>query len=90
MKLGEGGEAFFVFETFEEISESLQTSPVISPTASPQSLSAQHGATPSAFQEPEFLDLNLDGGNVRKPSTPARTRPTISDVGRAKSDIGEC
>lgn len=89
MKLGEGGEAFFVFETFEEIPESLQTSPVISPATSPQSLPAQQGATPSAFQEPEFLDLNLGEENLRKSSIPGRTRPLISDVGRAKSDIGE-
>ena len=88
MKLGEGGEAFFVFETFEEIPESLQTSPVISPAGSPRSISTQHGAAQPAFQEPEFLDLDLDEENLRRPLA-ARTRPTISDAGRAKSDNGE-
>lgn len=35
MKLGEGGEAFFVFETTETIPESMQTSPLVSPASSP-------------------------------------------------------
>ncbi|KAI7629288.1 hypothetical protein KC322_g23211, partial [Hortaea werneckii] len=33
MKLGEGGEAFFVFETDERVPEALRTSPVVSPAA---------------------------------------------------------
>jgi len=36
MKLGEGGEAFFVFETNERVPEALQTSPPVSPVVSPQ------------------------------------------------------
>ena len=35
MKLGEGGEAFFVFQTEGDIPEDMQTSPVVSPTQSP-------------------------------------------------------
>ncbi|KAK5264826.1 lipin Ned1, partial [Exophiala xenobiotica] len=35
MKLGDGGEAFFVFETSSDIPEGLQTSPLISPASSP-------------------------------------------------------
>ena len=35
MKLGEGGEAFFVFETEGRVPEGLQTSPPVSPAASP-------------------------------------------------------
>jgi len=35
MKLGEGGEAFFVFQTEGEIPEDMQTSPVVSPSQSP-------------------------------------------------------
>lgn len=38
MKLGEGGEAFFVFETAEDVPEALQTSPLVSPASSPKSL----------------------------------------------------
>src|ERR1700712_2020502 len=36
MKLGDGGEAFFVFETKESIPEALQTSPLVSPATSPE------------------------------------------------------
>jgi phosphatidate phosphatase PAH1 len=35
MKLGEGGEAFFVFQTEGDIPEDMQTSPVVSPDQSP-------------------------------------------------------
>jgi phosphatidate phosphatase PAH1 len=35
MKLGEGGEAFFVFKTDGDVPEEMQTSPVVSPDQSP-------------------------------------------------------
>lgn len=35
MKLGEGGEAFFVFQTDGDIPEYMQTSPIVSPNQSP-------------------------------------------------------
>ncbi|KAA8915632.1 hypothetical protein TRICI_002213 [Trichomonascus ciferrii] len=58
MKLGEGGEAFFVFETDGKVPKELLTSPVVSPTSSP----AESPDTPSALsdnlQEPDFLDLS--------------------------------
>ncbi|CAD6592511.1 MAG: hypothetical protein ASARMPRED_006377 [Alectoria sarmentosa] len=88
MKLGEGGEAFFVFETFDEIPESLQTSPVISPATSPQSLSEQDVASAPPLQEPEFLDLNTDGINDRRQDIVGRVRPLMSDASRAKSCFG--
>ena len=88
MKLGEGGEAFFVFETSDEIPESLQTSPVISPATSPQSLLEQDVASVPTLQEPDFLDLNTDGINNRRRDTVGRLRPTLSDASRAKSDFG--
>ena len=56
MKLGEGGEAFFVFETAEDIPASLQTSPLVSPAGSPKHGSEEN--LPSSLQEPEYLDLN--------------------------------
>ena len=90
MKLGEGREAFFVFETSDEIPESLQTSPVISPATSPQSLSEQDVALVPTLQEPEFLDLNTDGINDRRRDTVVRARPILSDGSRAKSDFGTC
>jgi phosphatidate phosphatase PAH1 len=35
MKLGEGGEAFFVFQTDGDVPEEMQTSPIVSPDQSP-------------------------------------------------------
>lgn len=63
MKLGEGGEAFFVFETTDTIPQSLQTSPIVSPTTSPP-LNAQG----LGLQEPESLDLNDAAGKTRSAS----------------------
>ncbi|KAG6034243.1 hypothetical protein E4U41_006623 [Claviceps citrina] len=57
MKLGEGGEAFFVFETTENVPESLQTSPLVSPASSPI-LGPQKA--PSALGDPDLLDLDQD------------------------------
>lgn len=72
MKIGDAGEAFFVFETEEDIPEDLVTSPLLSPTPEPGELQGdfEHetfGAKPGGeeksdlslqMQEPEFLDLN--------------------------------
>ncbi|ETN41774.1 uncharacterized protein HMPREF1541_03711 [Cyphellophora europaea CBS 101466] len=56
MKLGDGGEAFFVFETAGDIPEALQTSPLSSPETSPQTVTADtEGSMP--FPEPTPLDL---------------------------------
>jgi phosphatidate phosphatase PAH1 len=54
MKVGEGGEAFFVFETRERIPQDLQTSPLVSPETSPLT-------RPTDLGEPDLLDL-ADGG----------------------------
>src|SRR5271156_1379538 len=54
MKLGEAGEAFFVFETTDEIPEDLQTSPLVSPASSPPL--PPGGVSAAELQEPEFLD----------------------------------
>ena len=88
MKLGEGGEAFFVFETSDEIPESMQTSPVLSPAASPQSLPEHDAVSPTELQEPEYLDL--DTGSIREGEKAALRfpRPAISTTSRAKSDFG--
>ncbi|ORY77053.1 Lipin/Ned1/Smp2-domain-containing protein [Protomyces lactucae-debilis] len=52
MKLGDGGEAFFVFQTDSDVPEDLQTSPLVSPVASPT------GRSSSPLPEPEFFELN--------------------------------
>ncbi|KAF7513853.1 hypothetical protein GJ744_006467 [Endocarpon pusillum] len=57
MKLGEGGEAFFVFETTDDIPESLQTSPLVSPASSPPNSSTEQ-LIPTALPEPTFLDIS--------------------------------
>lgn len=71
MKLGEGGEAFFIFETTSAIPAEFQTSPLASPSASPEQspLEAPSGRD---FDEPEPFDL--DGtGSMRR-----RTRMSLS------------
>ncbi|KAL6708884.1 lipin Ned1 [Coniothyrium glycines] len=87
MKLGEGGEAFFVFETSAAIPAELQTSPIASPVASPEQKPIQ---LPSerAFDEPEPLALD-DSTALRRRgrmsmSTPDSAQRNI-DFGRPKS-----
>jgi phosphatidate phosphatase LPIN len=69
MKLGEGGEAFFVFETSDAIPQSLQTSPLVSPASSPPFPANAGGA----LQEPPLLQLD-DGS---KPRPEALSRPPL-------------
>lgn len=76
MKLGEGGEAFFVFETSDTIPQSLQTSPLVSPASSPplDPAAPDRANTMSlGLQEPPLLDLDAaDHGKQRSVSF---TRP---------------
>jgi phosphatidate phosphatase LPIN len=72
MKVGEGGEAFFVFETSDRIPREMQTSPLVSPMASPDP-----GATGEQNLEPEPLDLGatdddkleIAGANIERPKS---------------------
>ncbi|KAF2215709.1 hypothetical protein CERZMDRAFT_65163 [Cercospora zeae-maydis SCOH1-5] len=78
MKLGVGGEAFFVFETHENVPEALQTSPLVSPAASPE-LKASPPQAPT-LQEPDMFDL----GNSARSTTegiPILQRRPNSDLG---------
>ncbi|KAG5300602.1 nuclear elongation and deformation protein [Histoplasma ohiense] len=86
MKLGEGGEAFFVFETSDNIPESLQTSPLVSPVSSPKR-GLTDGGTP--LQEPDYLDLTFDKQNNTGADDGAQHSPpvNISGLGRTKSDL---
>lgn len=63
MKLGDGGEAFFVFETTENIPFSMQTSPLVSPASSPPL-----GASPDSPDLKEPGEWNLDQ-DTSKPQT---------------------
>lgn len=67
MKIGDAGEAFFVFETEEDVPEDLVTSPILTATnTAPQDdiPSVTLGKAPEVppatpkIPEPEFLDLN--------------------------------
>ncbi|CAI7636686.1 unnamed protein product [Penicillium pancosmium] len=86
MKLGEGGEAFFVFETTDDIPASLQTSPLVSPASSPKVPSDD---LESSLQEPEHLDLERSGSDAL--SEGAKTPPTmpISRQSRATTDLAD-
>ena len=95
MKLGEGGEAFFVFETSSSVPEALQTSPLVSPASSPEFTSTQA----ISLAEPDSFDLNSLSATL--PTTPTYNRrehaksvaainfnPHHSDERRAQSDNG--
>ncbi|KAJ9354337.1 putative lipin Smp2 [Paecilomyces variotii] len=86
MKLGEGGEAFFVFETKDDVPESLQTSPLVSPTGSPKPQAGE----PSSLQEPEFLDLDKSSTSLGKIDSKRALGmpPHLSGSMRASTDIG--
>lgn len=80
MKLGEGGEAFFVFETSDNIPEAMQTSPLVSPASSPP-LPAD-SSNLSNLSEPDFLELDAATG---KPRSASVSRPGIAVVSTAAS-----
>lgn len=87
MKLGEGGEAFFVFETTDEIPASLRTSPLVSPTDSPRQRSEENLP---ALPDPDYLDLakssSSDCVNDLKPGAPMLSNhvPAAGDLGTVK------
>ncbi|KAJ6145339.1 hypothetical protein N7470_009234 [Penicillium chermesinum] len=86
MKLGEGGEAFFVFETTDEIPASLQTSPLVSPAGSPKVPSEEF---PQSLQEPDYLDLGKDGDALSEGAkTPDRAKSPGIPISRARTDFG--
>ena len=89
MKLGEGGEAFFVFETSDEIPASLQTSPIVSPTTSPSGLAVQDGSSIPTLQEPEYLDLAADRQLDCKDDVVLQARSQMSSGYRAQSEYGQ-
>ncbi|KAF4972628.1 hypothetical protein FZEAL_9553 [Fusarium zealandicum] len=68
LKLGEGGEAFFVFETTDNIPQALQTSPLVSPATSPASSPPlDPDQNTAGLQEPELLDLDATESKPRRP-----------------------
>lgn len=85
MKLGDGGEAFFVFETLDEIPMSLQTSPIVSPAASPPTLATPDPSSSPSLQEPTFLDIS--SGEVTKNPELFSANPGLSGLRRAQSSF---
>lgn len=72
MKLGEGGEAFFVFETSSSVPEALQTSPLVSPASSPNVKPTHQSSGPDLLSEPDAFDLDPD--TTSRPSSAAPRR----------------
>ncbi|KAK5447903.1 lipin Ned1 [Exophiala xenobiotica] len=86
MKLGDGGEAFFVFETSSDIPEGLQTSPLISPASSPP-VSAEGRPPSPGLTEPTFLDITEPEKDRQTPEeTSGRPIPQIRRHGTNLSD----
>ncbi|KAG0638579.1 Lipin/Ned1/Smp2-domain-containing protein [Tuber brumale] len=81
MKLGEGGEAFFVFETNQIVPPEMQTSPLVSPSASPRSMASV--PEPSSLQEPDYLNIADTSGRKADSTGDALPNPR-----RARSDFG--
>ncbi|GKT74559.1 nuclear elongation and deformation protein 1 [Colletotrichum tofieldiae] len=101
MKLGEEGEAFFVFETSDTIPRDLQTSPLVSPASSPP-LNPENPSSPG-LGEPELLDLDSESAKPRRPppsvihsatfglhglNTPLSTSPDLSHSRLRSEDWG--
>jgi phosphatidate phosphatase LPIN len=95
MKLGDGGEAFFVFETQDNVPEALQTSPLVSPATSPQLGVGGQSPVPS-LQEPDHFELEGRSETSSQELSPNRERrgtlegiPRLSTAGqRTRSDNG--
>jgi len=78
MKLGDGGEAFFVFETSSAIPAGMQTSPLASPASSPEQKPLE---LPNAAL-PEVEPLELDGTSIVR-------RATLSTAARRPDLLGD-
>lgn len=91
MKLGEGGEAFFVFETSAAIPEELQTSPLTSPVSSPEQKPLE---TPPSRELPEPDTLDLDNpasarGHRQSLSVAPSTRDISAEVPPSRPNSGD-
>lgn len=75
MKLGEGGEAFFVFETNAFVPAAMQTSPLVSPAGSPRQEATV--TDPEPLAEPEYLSI----GDCQDTRTSIEPRRAQSDLG---------
>lgn len=85
MKLGDAGEAFFVFETSNEIPEALQTSPLVSPANSPP-ISASDRPPSPGLSEPSYLDIT-EPEKVRGTSEPFSTQRPVPLIRREGTNL---
>ncbi|KAK5113933.1 hypothetical protein LTR62_003056 [Meristemomyces frigidus] len=97
MKLGEGGEAFFVFETLGNVPEGLRTSPLVSPVTSPQLKGRNEPPSLEVSGEPELLELDEADRKLNAKSAQQRRQHSKSTAeamtiplrpqGKAHSDV---
>lgn len=90
MKLGEGGEAFFVFETTTSVPEAMQTSPVVSPVTSPEMRPSSPTAPSLSEADPDPLELsNIDPERQRSDAGPiSDSIPIPGATQRSHSESG--
>ena len=89
MKLGDGGEAFFVFESNSDIPEDLQTSPLLTPASSPHTRPSTPGTSHGLDSEP--LDLASTGTGKKELQAAgdlSKDHSVISGLGRTQF-VGE-
>ena len=91
MKLGDGGEAFFIFQTESEVPQELQTSPIASPSDSPVHFPPPGG---TGLQEPDYFDLNNPNSlknkflsNATQLSRPVSRAESVPAEGGASGDL---
>jgi phosphatidate phosphatase LPIN len=87
MKIGQAGEAFFVFETEDDVPADLITSPILRPTKPDEAKDKDvyrdvAAAAAGDAQEPEFLDLDAVPSGLRE----EKTRSTYSSSITTKSE----
>ncbi|KAF2839356.1 LNS2-domain-containing protein [Patellaria atrata CBS 101060] len=87
MKLGEGGEAFFVFETSASIPEDLQTSPLVSPASSPEPRPVEVVTPTQELPEPDLLDITSENRlpSLRRNTTSLNAESILALDSSAKS-----
>ncbi|KAI1170675.1 LNS2-domain-containing protein [Nemania sp. FL0916] len=86
MKLGEGGEAFFILETSDAIPQSLQTSPLVSPESSPTLAPADPSGALNSLQEPDLLQLDNESAR-RRGSTITRPGPSVLPARQLRTGV---
>ena len=83
MKLGDGGEAFFVFESNADIPEDLQTSPLLTPASSPRTRPSTPGTSQGLDSEPLDLTTNgLERNELHSYGASSHDHSTISGLGK--------